>query len=294
MGKIFVTGATGNIGRHVVEQLVNKGEDTVAGSWHASKRTRISDHHEEVPFDFLNENTFDEALIGVDRIFLVRPPQLAKPKRDMVPFLNKVSAMNIKNLVFISLLGVEKNPIAPHKKIEKMIEEFDIPHTFLRPSFFMQNLSTTHRDDIALRDEIAVPVGKATTSFIDTRDIGEAAAICLQDADEHVNNIYTLTGEDAITYETVASTLSRVLGRQITYRDLGFLAFRKEQIALGVKKEFANVMTMLYAITKMGNAKKVTNDLEVLLKRKPTSFRQFVIDHQSKWSPLVELEKKAK
>lgn len=56
--------------------------------------------------------------------------------------------IGIKHIVFLSLLGVEKNPIVPHAKIEAMIKASGIPYTFLRPSFFMQNLLSQHGDEL--------------------------------------------------------------------------------------------------------------------------------------------------
>lgn len=279
MGKILVTAATGNIGIFVVKELLKKGEQVKAAVRSLENNNLDC---EVVQFDFMNPATFNEALREVDRVFLVRPPQLANPKRDMRPFLEAVSAHNIMQVVFVSLLGVEKNPIVPHRKIEDMIREMKIPYTFLRPGFFMQNLSTTHQEEIRDRSEIFVPVAKAKTSFIDTRDIGAVAAHCLVE-DKHINQSYTLTGDEAIDYYEVTEILSNVLERKIDYKNPGLLQFRRETIRRGIKKEFANVMTMLYLLTRMGTAKKITTDLEKLLGRKPISFKQFVNDHQKVW-----------
>lgn len=279
MGKILITGAAGNIGKYVVSELVKKGENVKAALYNLDNGNLDC---EKVQFDFLNKTTFPEALKEVDRVFLVRPPMLANPKKDMRPFLEAVATKKIKQIVFISLLGVERNPIVPHRKIEDMIKELQIPYSFLRPGFFMQNLSTTHAEEIRERNEIFVPVGKAKTSFIDTRDIGAASAQCFLN-EKHINQSYSLTGSKAIDYYEVAQVLSEALGRKIEYKNPGFLQFRRETVNRGIKKEFANVMTMLYLVTKMGTAKKVTDDLEKLLQRKPISFKQFACDHQEIW-----------
>ncbi|MBU9713628.1 NmrA family NAD(P)-binding protein [Evansella tamaricis] len=120
-------------------------------------------------------------------------------------------------MVFVSLMGVEKPPIVPHRKIEDMIRDLGIGYTFLRPSFFMQNLNTTHREDIAIRNELYMPVGRAKTSFIDTRDIASVAATCLIEKG-YLNKFYTLTGAKAIDYEEVGEILSNTLGRKIEYK----------------------------------------------------------------------------
>jgi uncharacterized protein YbjT (DUF2867 family) len=284
MGKILITGASGNIGGAALEHCLRSDSPVVTGSRSVRNRRSISSLHEEVPFDLTDADTFNEALKGVDRVLLIRPPQLADPKRDMLPFLNAAATANPSlHVVFVSLLGVENNPIAPHGKIEKYIREKELPFTMLRPSFFMQNLTTAHRDDIRLRNEIALPVGKAKTSFIDTRDIGEAAANCLLHPEKHANKVYTLTGDKALTYEEAASILSEVLERPISYRSPSFLRFRKEQISYGSSRAFANVMTMLYFLTRMGSARTVTSDIGRLLGRPPRSFYTFAQDHKQYW-----------
>lgn len=92
----------------------------------------------------------------------------------------------------------------------------DMEYTLLRASFFMQNLLEVHRPDIVEHGEIFVPAGNGKTSFVDARDIGEAAAIVLTESG-HVNQAYDLTGPEALDYGEVATIFSDVLGRSITY-----------------------------------------------------------------------------
>ncbi len=284
MNKILVTGSTGNIGYYVLKELAARDESFKAAVTNidTSKKKLEGINAEIVAFDFLKPQTFETALKDVDRIFLVRPPKLANPKKDMLPFLVEAKAKGIKQIVFVSLLGVEKNPVVPHRKIEDLIKELQIPYTYLRPSFFMQNLSTTHKEDIKVRNELFIPVGKAKTSFIDTRDIASVAAVCLSESG-HLNKAYTLTGSEALDYYEVGTILSEVLGRKIEYKNPNTLKFRNTLIERGTEKSFANVMMMLYLMTKLGTAKLVTSETEKLLKRKPISFKQFAENHKNCW-----------
>ncbi|MEH7110998.1 SDR family oxidoreductase [Neobacillus niacini] len=280
--KVLVTGSTGNIGYYVVEELLKRDVKVKAAVTSLDKGKKIFANLqvELTALDFLKQETFSRALEGVSKIFLMRPPHLAKPKNDILPFLQDAKKMGVEQIVFVSLLGVEKNPVVPHRKIEVFIRELGFQYTFLRPSFFMQNLNTTHQDDILLRDELFMPVGKAKTSFVDTRDIAEVAAVCLTE-EGHSNQAYTLTGGEAINYYKVASIMSEVLGRKITYKNPGIFKFRRSLIQRGTPKEFANVMTMLYTMTKLGTAQTVTGTVEKLLNRKPITFRQYVESHRN-------------
>ena len=284
MGKYLITGGTGNIGRYVIEDLLEMNKDVKVAVRNMQQAAQAF-HDKEValiPFDFLNPQTFDSALEDVEGVFLVRPPELANPEKDMLPFLQTAKKKDVKKIVFISLLGVEKNPIVPHRKIEDMIKALGITYVFLRPSFFMQNLNTNHKEEIKERSELFIPAGKAKTSFIDTRDIAKAAAITLVE-EKYQNRGITLTGKTAIDYYEVAAVMSKGLGRNIEYKTPGLLKFRKERIRRGTPKEFANVMMFLYLMTKLGTAKPVTDDLEKLMGTEPTSFEQYVVDHKECW-----------
>lgn len=280
--KILVTGITGNVGSEVARFLELSGVEFKGAVRNVEKSREQFPNTELVAFDFGNESTYDGALRDVNKVFLIRPPQIADAKTFIKPFIEKAKNAGIEQIVFLSLMGIEKNPVPPHYKIEKYIRESGIPYTFLRPSFFMQNLNTTHCYDIKERNDIFIPCGKAKVSFIDTRDIGEVGAKVLMESG-HENKGYTLTGGEAIDYYKVAEIFSEVLDREIKYTNPSPLKFRKVMINRGVKKDFVNVMVALYVTTRMGMAKQVTPELERLLGRKPTTIRKYVEDYSKEY-----------
>jgi uncharacterized protein YbjT (DUF2867 family) len=71
------------------------------------------------------------------------------------------------------------NPAMPHWRFEKAAKQAVLPYVMLRPAFFMQNLETAYRTDIAAHDSIRLPARNGKTSFIDTRDIAEVAVKAL-------------------------------------------------------------------------------------------------------------------
>ncbi|MGL9730375.1 SDR family oxidoreductase [Enterococcus sp. DIV0756] len=283
MERILIIGGTGNIGFPLIESLSQNKDILMTAGVHdlsaAEKKLKISKNVTIKPFDFLDPRTFHEAFLGVTKVFFIRPPQLAKPKEDMAPFLNYAQQQGIQQIVFVSLIGVEKNPVTPHHKIEKMIRQMALPYTFIRPSFFMQNLNTTHQEDIRVNHDLFIPAGRSKTSFIDTRDIGEVAAVCLTDP-TYLNRELEITGPEALTYEEIAKEMSTILGTTISYSQPSLLKFRRVMIERGIPKDYVNVMVMLYLITQMGNAKKVTTDLEKVLKRSPRTIQDYIRDYQ--------------
>lgn len=218
--------------------------------------------------------------LGMEMLQEADQSQLSKPKEDMLPFLTYAKAQNIQQNVFVSLIGVEKNLVTPHHKIEKMIKQLELPYTFIRPSFFMQNLNTTHREDIQCNHDLFIPAGRAKTSFIDTRDIGAAAAVCLTDA-RYLNRELDITGPAALTYDEIAKEMSTILETKITYSRPSLLKFRQVMIKRRIPKGYVNVMVMLYLITQLGNAKQVTNVLEKILNRPPRTIAEYISDYKA-------------
>jgi len=187
---------------------------------------------------------------------------------------------NIEHVVFLSLMGVEKNPIPPHGKIEKYIKKVDLPYTFIRPGFFMENLIHPHGKDIKDSQKLIVPAGKSKTNFIAAKDIGQVIAKCLLNKDQHIAQAHTLTGDYAYTYHEVADVLSEVLNKEIIYTKPSLLSYRKHMIKLGFDKKYVNVTVFLYIMTRLGTAKDKTATVQKILNRKPTSLKEFLVEHQ--------------
>lgn len=285
MGKILVTGASGNVGKYVVHYALEKGQEVmVVGTRVDTLLEMFGDTVSVARFDFTDASTFDAALKDVDRVFIMRPPHLGKPE-DLKPFIDALKAKGgIKLVRFLSLLGVEKNPVPPHHKIEKYIEQANLPYCHIRPSFFMQNISGVHAFEIKHFNRIVVPVKKARTSFIDAQDIGELSAKVLSEPELHRNRGYSITGPQALDYWEVADILSKGLGRQITYANPKPSFAKTYWVSVrGLDKEYCTVMGMLYMITRWGTAKKMTPDFEQVMGKKAQTFEQFVKKNISSW-----------
>lgn len=273
-GRILITGATGTVGRAVAQQLAQQ-DAPVAAAVRNPERALQAVRVPTVAFDFHKPATYGEAFRGVEKLFLVRPPAIAAVWRSIFPALHAAQRAGVRHVVFLSLLGAENNPFVPHRWIEWHLQFLDMDWTFLRPNFFMQNLSTTHREEIRDRDEIFIPAGDGATSFIDARDIAAVAVRALTEAG-HEYMAYTLTGSEALTYAEVAHVLSDVLGRPIRYRDPSLLDVVRRH--LGQRPVgLVLVMAGIYLTARLGLAARTTPDVERLL----TPFRQFAEDYRS-------------
>lgn len=281
-GKILITGATGNVGAEVLRLLQNEGIAVKAAVRKSGKRGGAA-QTEYVEFDFEQRRTFADALRGVRRLFLVRPPEISDVKKNINPFVDAAKAAGVEHIVFLSLLGAERNRIVPHAKIERHIKRSGVAYTFLRASFFMQNLSTTHLEEIKQRDEIFVPAGAGKTSFIDARDIAEIAVKALTEKG-HENKAYDLTGSEALSYYEVADIFTETLGRRITYRNPSIFRFALRRYRKGDNLTFILVMIGIYTTARIGLAARVAEDAKNLLGREPISMRRFIEDYKGCWT----------
>ncbi len=283
--KVLVTGATGNVGAEVVKLLQKNGHPVRATSTDVAAITRhFGTEIEAVTLDYYKPDTFEPACADIERLFLMRPPAISDVKRYIAPLIDVAKRAGVRHIVFLSLIGVEKNWVVPHYKIEQAILASGLDYTFLRASFFMQNLSTTHRQEIRERNELFVPAGKGKTSFIDVRDIAAVATLALTE-DGHAKQAYELTGSEALSYYQVADLFSEILGRKITYREPSLLQFIGRQRAQGVAFPFIAVMSGIYTTAHLGWAARITRDTQHLLGRAPIPLRQYIEDYQESWSP---------
>ncbi len=280
VGRILVTGASGNVGRPLTAQLRADGQSVLAAVRERDARDGA------VHFDFTDDTTWPAALEGVDRVFLLRPPPLSDVKTYIRPFIAELERRRVLHVVFLSLMGV--NRVMPHWQVEQDLQAAGdrsaMGWTLLRPAFFMQNLTGPYRDDICDDDTISQPAGSGAFSFVDAADLAAVAALVLADPAPHRSATYPLTGAHAYRYDEVASMLSAAVGRPITYEPGGLLATRREMIAAGSDRTYANVQLAINLTARLGMAAKVTDDLPRLLGRAPTTLQSFIDSHASVWA----------
>jgi uncharacterized protein YbjT (DUF2867 family) len=239
---------------------------------------------EAIRFDFEDAATYPAALAGATGVFLLRPPALTRAQAFR-PFLESARAAGVRHVIFLSVRGAERTRLLPHHGIERLVEASGMPFTHLRPNDFMQNFATVHREDIRDRGELFVPAGRGRASYVDVRDIGEAAAVVLADPGAHAGRGYTLTGPEALSVDDVARILTDALGHPIAYRAPGLARFVAGKVRRGAPLSLALVMSTVYTIQRLGFAAEVTSDLPRLIGRPATAFARFAADHRAVWTP---------
>lgn len=279
---ILVTGATGNVGAPLVKMLRAEGAVARPASRHPVD-------HEGVRFDFADPTTWGPAFSGVRTLFLVRPPQLANINRDMVPALVAARDSGVRHVVLLSVQGAGRIPVLPHAALERWLRHSGMDWTFLRPSYFDQNLCTVFAADIRDRDQIVVPAGNGRTAFVDAHDVAAVAATVLREPHAHIGRTWTPTGEEALTYTEVADQLSTVLGHTIAYRRPGALAYlRHARTALGMDRGMAVTTTLIHTTARLGAAGHLTDDVRAVTGRAPTTLAAFARRERAAWARTAE------
>lgn len=278
--KILITGATGNIGTQVIRFLVeqNTNYEIVAGIRNEKDADSLSEYKEVkfCIFDFENPETFDLALDNVDILFLLRPPHLSDIEKYFRPLISKVKEKGISKIVFLSVQGAELSKIIPHNKIETLIKEYGLEYIFLRPAYFMQNLTTRLLDGIKNRNEIVLPAGKANFNWVDTHNIGEVVALAICKFDKYKNEPLVITGKELLTFTQVAAEITRIIGREIEYKNVNPISFffkkRKEGLAPG----FIIVMIVLHFLPRFQSTPKLSDNYKQITGKEPTILSEFI------------------
>ena len=278
--KILITGATGNIGTQVIRYLSEMNEDhTIVAGLREEKDAKLLSEYPDLEFcvfDFEDANTFDKCLEGVEMLFLLRPPQISDIDKYFRPLIRKIKEIGSIRIVFLSVKGAELSGIIPHNKIEKLIREYVIDHVFLRPAYFMQNLTTTLLNGIKKNNEIQLPAGKAKFNWVDTHNIGEVAASVINDFDKHKNTAIEITGNELLNFQEVTKQLSNSLGKDIKYRNRNPISFYFAKRKEGVPSGFAIVMIVLHFLPRFQADPKITNVYKDITGKRPTLLKEFI------------------
>jgi uncharacterized protein YbjT (DUF2867 family) len=137
---------------------------------------------------------------------------------------------------------------------------------------------------IAATSTFGSTAGQGRTGLVDARDVAAVAAEIITSPAAHAGKTYWLTGPELLSNYDVATALSKLLGRTITYRELTFEENKDAMIRAGVPEQVAEMNAQAFTLTADGDAEWVTQDVPSLLGRPARSFEQFTADHATAFS----------
>lgn len=219
---ILVTGATGNVGRHVVDQLVKRGAN-VRALVRAPAKADFPAGVDVVQGDLLDVDALRGAFAGVSTLFLLNAVVPDEFTQALVA-LNVAREAGVDRVVYLSVIHSDLYVNVPHFAgkfgVERMIERMGFSATILRPAYFMDN-DVTIKDVVLGYGIYPMPIGARGLAMIAVRDIGEIAAIELIHRHNATRPLPTerinLVGPDTLTGTDVAAIWSDVLHRPIAY-----------------------------------------------------------------------------
>lgn len=282
MGKILVTCATGNVGRQLVGQLMERNQPVLAATRQPEKaRDILGPEVELVRFDFALPETYKAAFNEVDRLFLLTPTEAPDLVGMMTELITYAKGVGLQHIVNMSYMGVERSEHDPFGMIEMLVDESGIPRTFIQPNWFMQNFVTWDLEEILEREAVIAPAEEAKTSFVDTRDIAAVATAALTEKG-HMGKTYVVTGPEALTHGQIAESISRHSGRNIKYESVSENEYR-ESLREFVPPHMVEMLIEIYRSLRAETNAPVTDDVMRVLGRLPVSFEQFSIEHAEIW-----------
>lgn len=269
----LVIGGTGTIGRDVVVNLHTGGNQVrVLARQRDRALGRLPVGVEVVEGDLTKPDTLRPAFKGVSKAFVVTSdPSIEKTAFDAA------SDSGLDLVVKSSALGPGGEAPLGHFQSEQHLRQSGVPWVILRPSAFMQTLAQYLPALIDESDTFSLPGGR--TGWIDTRDIAESATAVLTDDDPPIGSVYTLTGPASLSMDDIASDLSAVTGRKITYEPIPASEAAQAIAVRGVPSGLAQFLAAHYAAVERGDFDIVTHSVPDITRHPAHSWKSFLTDH---------------
>jgi uncharacterized protein YbjT (DUF2867 family) len=219
---ILVIGATGRVGRHVVQQLVNRNASVRVLTRDVSKAD-FPANVEVAQGDLLDIAALRNAFKGVTSLFLVNAVTGDEFTQAIIT-LNVAREAGVDRVVYLSVFDADRAVNVPHFAVkfgaERMLEAMGFSATILRPSYFIDN-EVMIKDVIFNHGVYPMPIGGKGIAMVDARDIAEVAAIELIRRDRAAGKLpietINVVGPDTLTGADVATIWSELLARPIVY-----------------------------------------------------------------------------
>lgn len=274
MNTILVTGATGNVGRPLVTELV-----------HTGARVRAVTRNPEtagLPPDVELVRSAADGLAGASAVFL----NSRALGQELAATVESARAAGVKRLVALSAINADDDDSRQpsrvrgdrNREVEQLAVASGLEWISLRPTVFASNFAGMWAAQIRAGEVVSGPYANASTAVIADADISAVAAVALL-TDDLVGQRVPLTGPQALTNTELVDTIGRVLRRPLHYREVPTDLVRQRFVDLGFPAAFADAYMGLLADT-VDRPALVTHEVDKILGRPATTFADWVADHR--------------
>ncbi|WP_019969686.1 NAD(P)H-binding protein [Mycobacterium sp. 141] len=275
---ILVTGATGNVGRPLVSELVAAGARVRAVSRHPAPAG--------LPAGVEVEPTAAAGLAGADAVFLNSRALGA----ELAATVEQARSAGVRRLVALSAINADDDDARQPSRVrgdrnrecEHAAVASGLEWVSLRPTIFASNFAGMWAPQLAAGDVVNGPYADASIAVIADADVAAVAAVALL-TDDLVGQRIPLTGPQALTNTELVAALGTALGRPLRYQEVPPAAVRQRFHAVGFPAAFADAYLALLADT-VGRPALVTHEVDKILGRPATAFARWAADNRDRFS----------
>lgn len=279
--KIFITGATGNIGTHIRKQLDNNNTSYVIGVTSEAEATDDGKRYA----NFNDKDAMVKAFKDVDTLFLLFPmiPPMINFAQNAVEAAKQAG---VKHIVRSSGAGADSSLAFKMPNVQGTIDDIvknsGIPYTLTKPASFMQNFVNYFANDIK-NGTIYMPTGQGKLGWVDVRDIAAVNATVLQNPEAYTNQELTITGNENLSFQEATSIISKIINKDVQHIDVPETAAIQAMESARMPSFAIEMTSSLNQIIKAGYAEGVTDTVKKITGNDPISFEQFALDYKQNW-----------
>lgn len=273
--KFYITGATGNIGNAIVKAFSGDRRNLYIGAREPKKLygDPLFAGASILKFDF-TEICNAQLPADIDVIFIVRPPEISQPRvfQELIEKLKKIRPF----VIFLSIHDAEHKEYTPHRKIERIIIKSGLAYSFIRPSYFMDNLTSTLYSELKNKKRIFLPAGHCKFNWIDAKDIGELICKVAHEKHNFIGSKLEITGSDTLDFYGTVSLLNEVTDGNYIYTNPSIVWYILYSIKKGVPVKFIMVMLLLHWLPKFSKEPVKTQVFQRIMGKPPATLKEFL------------------
>lgn len=271
---ILVTGATGKLGRLVIEKLLEKvpANQVIAAVRNPEKATGLTARGVQVrEADYGQPETLGPAFQGAEKVLLISSSEVGQRAKQHQAVVEAARKAGVRLLAYTSILHADRSRMAlaaEHKATEELIRASGLPYVLLRNGWYTENYTENLGPALA-HGALVGSAGEGRIAAATRADYA-AAAVAVLTGSGHENKVYELAGDTAFTMAELAAEVSRKAGRTIAYNDLPPQRYQGMLTGAGVPGPFAEILADSDVGASRGELNDTSGELRRLIGRPTT------------------------